>query len=230
MSFQNSICDKFGEYRDEFAYDSPSEKVYRFLRKLILEYEIPPGQHLYIRELSEALQISQTPIREALSRLRGAGMINSIPKKGYFVPVPDMKDLIVCYELLEEIVSGLGKEEFIENQKNRSNGRVVHLQKTPCGTAINRFDDVLISLYDLECHSIRKQFLSMLLNKTYFVRHYLKQNIGETPIGTEPNTECSAKSSLQQKQIWLEGQIDCQKRVLATAINEAVQRHLNTLC
>lgn len=52
-----------------------SVRAYEKLKVLILDHAIPPGAHLGIDVLAAQLGISQTPVREALARLEGDGLV-----------------------------------------------------------------------------------------------------------------------------------------------------------
>ncbi|MEA5137489.1 MAG: GntR family transcriptional regulator [Candidatus Fimivivens sp.] len=55
--------------------ESYSDKTYMLLKQLIITNQIKPGQALNERELSEQLQVSRTPIRDALKMLEKEGWI-----------------------------------------------------------------------------------------------------------------------------------------------------------
>lgn len=54
------------------------------MREMCLEYAFWPGQQLQIDELAVPLGLSATPVREALARLAGEGLVRVIPNRGYF--------------------------------------------------------------------------------------------------------------------------------------------------
>lgn len=60
-----------------------SDETYEAIRTLIFRHEISPGSRVNIDALSTELQVSQTPIREALSRLESEGLIVKEPLKGF---------------------------------------------------------------------------------------------------------------------------------------------------
>ncbi|QXJ20847.1 GntR family transcriptional regulator [Actinomadura graeca] len=51
------------------------DTVYKRLRELIVAGEYPPGERLTEAALSETLAVSRTPVREALRRLEGDGLV-----------------------------------------------------------------------------------------------------------------------------------------------------------
>lgn len=60
-----------------------SDETYEAIRTMIFRHEISPGSRVNIDALSSELQVSQTPIREALSRLESEGLILKEPLKGF---------------------------------------------------------------------------------------------------------------------------------------------------
>src|SRR5581483_10442332 len=66
-------------------YLSLAEIAYQKIKEAILKHEIVPGQRLSHEELVLRLKISQTPIREALSRLAQEGYVTRLTNRGYRV-------------------------------------------------------------------------------------------------------------------------------------------------
>jgi len=61
------------------------ERAIRFLREAILRGDYVPGQRLHQKELTERLDMSPTPIREALRLLEAQGFLERVPYKGVYV-------------------------------------------------------------------------------------------------------------------------------------------------
>ena len=57
------------------------------------------GERLAIADLAQELDLSATPVREALARLAGEGLIEERRGQGYFAWRPDVVDLTELYEL-----------------------------------------------------------------------------------------------------------------------------------
>ncbi|AHF60681.1 hypothetical protein P344_01380 [Spiroplasma mirum ATCC 29335] len=65
--------------------------AYQLLKQNILEFVILPGTLISENELSKQLNISRTPIREALKVLQTEGLIDILPQKGSFVSKIDIQ-------------------------------------------------------------------------------------------------------------------------------------------
>ncbi len=59
-----------------------SDRVYEELVSAIRELRIPPGASLSETELAEQLQVSRTPLREAIARLVDNGLVSVVPQVG----------------------------------------------------------------------------------------------------------------------------------------------------
>lgn len=64
----------------------------------------PPGARLTANEIAERLDLSQTPVREALSRLAGEGLLLDRRGQGFFVPSLSEDDLVVLFRLQQELL------------------------------------------------------------------------------------------------------------------------------
>jgi DNA-binding GntR family transcriptional regulator len=83
---------------------SAAERVYQHAKAAILERRYPPHELLSEGELAEAVGVSRTPVREALLRLEGEGLLRLVPKRGALVlPVtPDeVADVLEARRLVE---------------------------------------------------------------------------------------------------------------------------------
>lgn len=58
------------------------EQVAQRLRQMLVEGRIAPGAKLNERELSELLQVSRTPLREAIKMLAAEGLVELVPNRG----------------------------------------------------------------------------------------------------------------------------------------------------
>jgi DNA-binding GntR family transcriptional regulator len=63
--------------------DSVVDLAYERIRSMVIEGEIPPGARLGQVELADQLGISRTPVREALRRLTGEGLVEFLPNRGF---------------------------------------------------------------------------------------------------------------------------------------------------
>lgn len=69
------------------------DQVYQILKEDICNGVYAPGQRLQEVELAQRLNVSRSPVREALRLLAGDGLVQEIPNKGVFVKEFAPKDI-----------------------------------------------------------------------------------------------------------------------------------------
>jgi DNA-binding GntR family transcriptional regulator len=79
-----------------------AEQVYRHLRQAILAEKIAPGSRLRETEVAAALNVSRTPVREAISRLLGDWLVREIGTGGVEV-VDAGAELTEIYHIREAL-------------------------------------------------------------------------------------------------------------------------------
>lgn len=80
------------------APDSLADWATETLRHVIIVGELPPGAPIVVKDLSQRLGISVTPLREALQRLTAYGLVEQRNRRAYVAPVSH-SDLADIYEL-----------------------------------------------------------------------------------------------------------------------------------
>jgi len=76
-----------------------TDKAYQAIKDGIIHYQLKPGSPLRLADLSQALQMSQTPIREAMIRLEQEHFVQRYGAKGYMVKTMDVSDVEDLYDL-----------------------------------------------------------------------------------------------------------------------------------
>jgi DNA-binding GntR family transcriptional regulator len=61
------------------------DEVYHKIKEMIYYNQLAPGQKIIYKDLANRLQMSSTPVIQALKRLETSRIVNYIPNKGYFV-------------------------------------------------------------------------------------------------------------------------------------------------
>ena len=80
---------------------SQSEIAYRTIKQRIMKRQIKHGQPVLETELAADLNMSRTPVREALKRLESEGHFEIVSRKGAFLKSLTMDELVKCYEVSE---------------------------------------------------------------------------------------------------------------------------------
>jgi DNA-binding GntR family transcriptional regulator len=91
--------------RNAPQYASRSELVYHKLREAIARGELRPGQRVMEVEVAEWLDVSRTPVREALHRLESEGMLALEPRTGLVVASITRQAMLELY-VMREVLEG----------------------------------------------------------------------------------------------------------------------------
>ena len=75
-----------------------SNRIYGLLRKLIVEVKLLPGRALSEKEIAALLNVSKTPVREAIIRLSEEGFVSVVPQGGtYVAPIDVQRYMEACF-------------------------------------------------------------------------------------------------------------------------------------
>jgi GntR family transcriptional regulator, rspAB operon transcriptional repressor len=88
--------------------ETASATVYRALREEIVWLKRKPGEPIIEKDIALAQSVSRTPVREALLRLVGEGLVDTISKSGTFVariPLRTLPEAIVVRKALEQVTA-----------------------------------------------------------------------------------------------------------------------------
>lgn len=79
------------------------DKVYDYIKYAIVSGEYKSGERIIERELADKLNVSRTPIREALFRLESQGFVATLPRKGVVVSRLSPKEIIEIFTILSAL-------------------------------------------------------------------------------------------------------------------------------
>jgi DNA-binding GntR family transcriptional regulator len=85
--------------------ESLSQSIARFLEEKIIEGQMEAGTRLVPEEIAESLKVSKSPVREALLNLQKEGLVNNVPRVGFFVADINMEDIDEIYPIRAALIS-----------------------------------------------------------------------------------------------------------------------------
>ncbi len=91
------------------------DKIADFIRGQIIQGKLKPGEKILEAQLAEDLNISRTPIREAIRLLECEGFVELLPRRGAIVKEfshKDFKDIIEIKECLECLAVELAMDKI----------------------------------------------------------------------------------------------------------------------
>ncbi|GAK12320.1 GntR family transcriptional regulator [Geomicrobium sp. JCM 19039] len=88
---------------------STREYVYEKIRESILSLELTPGTVISEKEISDDLEVSRTPVREAFLKLTEDELLTVLPQRGSFVTLIDLDHVEEARFLREQAEVGMMK-------------------------------------------------------------------------------------------------------------------------
>lgn len=181
-------------------------QVAKRLRKQLRLGKLPPGTRLTEKAVADALGVSRTPAREALSLLGENGVLESLPNGGYAVPSMTHRDIDEMYE-----VRGYLEIPAIEQAVINSDRKLV-ADLTACLTEmaahVGEFDNVIF----LE---------SVLRYRELLFSACANEHLSQTILELDNHTECMKISALADLKVRKELIVAYQGLVDAFAENNA---------
>jgi DNA-binding GntR family transcriptional regulator len=90
------------------------ERIVARLRQAIITGDLPPKSRLTEPELARQLNVSRTPLREAIRQLEAEGFITTVPRVGCFVSEITPQDAEDLYAI-RMVIEGLAARQAAEN-------------------------------------------------------------------------------------------------------------------
>lgn len=95
-------------------HENLDQKAYEILKNMITERLILPGEKIAQEKLAQELGISRTPLISALKFLEHEKLVESKPRRGYFVRLFSKQEMVSIFEL-REVLEGLAAKRAAAN-------------------------------------------------------------------------------------------------------------------
>lgn len=161
------------------------------LQNRMLEGDLDAGQTLSLAGLARELNVSVTPIREALTQLEQAKIISSIPNRGFIISDIDAKEAKNIYELIATLEAlAIENSEFSELDFIEINA--AQTKFTGAKTSVERvkadldFHECLTKNYD---NPFARQIIKDLKTRIFFYEKSYMEDVGLTDISDDQHLE-----------------------------------------
>jgi DNA-binding GntR family transcriptional regulator len=112
-----------------------ADSVYEAIKAMVMDHEIEPGARVGIEGLARTLEVSPTPVREALARLESDGLVTKRSLAGYrateLLTPKGLEELFEMRLLLEPRAAALAAENANEEQLDRIESLVEEMRGRP---------------------------------------------------------------------------------------------------
>lgn len=149
--------------------------VFEGIREAIIQGDIPVGERINEKEYSTMLNISRTPIREALRRLEKEGLVEYIPNYGVTVKkvsIQDAKEIFEIRKALDTIATISAMEQMTEEEFQILENELLAAEKADQEGNVDRVIKTSSRFNDLIYEFSRKKRLVSIVVK---LREYIKR-------------------------------------------------------
>lgn len=115
------------------------EEVYNYLWKQIKNKLFIPGEFIDLNSIAKKLNVSRTPLREALIVLESEGFVKILPKKGIYINPLTLQDTYNIYETI-----GAFESSIVYNEWDKINSDIIN--------TLEDLNDKLAKCVDYEQH------------------------------------------------------------------------------
>ena len=126
------------------------ELVYLNLKRKILTGEFPPHMRLMEVELAEEMNVSRTPIREAVRTLASEGLVQIEGRHGSYVAPISMDEVLEIFEVRENL-EGIACYYAAQRMDEEDRQSLLHMMKMFEGAADRREKDAAVE-WDTKLH------------------------------------------------------------------------------
>lgn len=137
-----------------------ADYVHAKLREAIQSGRLRPGDRVREIELAAWLNVSRTPIRDALRRLESAGLVSHAPRQGLVVTQLDPQQVLELYalrEVLEGAAAALAAR-YASESEIRSLQKLLAAQRA-AGSRAEELADLNRQFHEVLYHAARNRYL-----------------------------------------------------------------------
>lgn len=144
-----------------------ADQAYNAIRSRILDGDMALGEFVREQEVSAALGVSRTPVREALGRLASEGFLERIPHRGFRVPEEPLSALMELYPIvsaLELLAGRLALPRLTPDDVERLKEINREMADSRDGGEVRRLIELNNQFHHFLCERSESQRLSELLD------------------------------------------------------------------
>lgn len=126
-------------------------RIYNNIKQMMFNYDIVPGQRLVFADLAKELNVSRTPVNNALSILAKEGYLDFVPNQGYSVHKLTLEEAKGLYEI--KLIFELGTIEKAIQKATSEKIRKLETKKNAYESSVKQRVDRNLFILDTEFHS-----------------------------------------------------------------------------
>ena len=133
-------------------YELLNSKVYKTIKRAIVRGDIKSNSNLSLLELSKLLDVSVTPVREAVNKLESEGFLKKIPNKGIKVikiDIHDMREILEIRAFMDGLMTKLATKKIKEREIEELTEILRKMEKTVINDDRLAYNELDIQFHDV---------------------------------------------------------------------------------
>jgi DNA-binding GntR family transcriptional regulator len=144
-----------------------AEKVYKNIKEMILQRKLVPGEKLVQEEMARNLGVSRTPLLAAFSKLEKEWLVESRPRRGYYIRELTRDDELNLFDIrlrLEPLGARRAAEQGSEREKKQLLKFVSGVEGFHCDDNKNAFNEHDYRFHGMVMEMSRNLMLEMIIS------------------------------------------------------------------
>jgi len=200
------------KYLRDFVFDN--------IQKAIIEKRVKEGKRLTEDYISKSLNVSRTPVREAIYRLASSGMVRIIPHRGFIInrwSLKEIKDVLEVRAVLESLAVELAITSILPEEIEDLKRLLMKMEKSIENDDI-KSSDILNTLFH------EKIILASKNKEIYNVINLIKNKIHNFRIISLYTPKRIRQLSFKEHKIILEAILKKDKKLAKKLIENHIHR------
>lgn len=169
---------------DSYSYEPLRKQVYNLLREAILKGKLEPGEKITEVEVAEQLNVSRTPVREAIRMLELEEFIVIVPQRGVFVSgIKSRKEINDIFQVrieLEGLAAFLTAQNITSEQLAELDNYVNQIKKCIEQNDLKRCIKIDISFHQIIYEASENKWLQKFLDSLFEqMTRFRAQSLGQ---------------------------------------------------
>jgi len=174
---------------------SITDRVYEEVKLMAMTYRFRPGERINEVLLAEQLQVSRTPLREALNRLSSEGYISVAPNRGFIGRELDPTEIQGLFELRSILEQGIvrlacerASDEELEALKLFADDQAANWREKPTLQNLRDDEEFHLRIARMTGNAELVKALEQINGRIHFVR-WIDLRLRPPPPGVRHNGE-----------------------------------------
>ena len=212
---------------DSYSYKPLRKQVYEVLRETILTGKLKPGEKITEVKIAEELNVSRTPVREAIRMLELEELIVIVPQRGVFVAgiksIKEINDIFQVRAELEGLAAYLAAEKISEKDIKKMNNYISQLKQGFDENDLQRCIEIDIAFHQIIYEVSDNKWLQKMLDSLFEqVTRFRSRSLGR-----EGRMESALHEHKELSQAFADGNAQLAKELAREHIEHARQSVIN---